>query len=149
MRDFLPHRRLVRTTASHGGAHGPQTKNMSGAAEFVGRLGSAPPPAAFLHAEGGQRQATGLSGQNEIDSYDAVLPAATDNVSVLNEDVHVGGEIFNFQEADLTGLMDDDGLLLDGPVQGEQILRAGDGLSLRQSKEVQGEVGVGERSVDF
>jgi hypothetical protein len=115
----------------------------------VVRLSSAPTPATFLHAEGGQRQATGLGGQNEVGPNDPVLATSANNISVLDEDVHVGGKIFHLKPADLTGLMDDDGLFLDGPIKREKILGAADGLSLRQSKEVEGEVGVGERSVDY
>ena len=121
---------------------------MAAAAELVLGLSSAPPPAAFLHTEGGQGQATGLGGQNKINAHDAVLPPAAHDIAVLDEDVHVGGEIFHFQPADLAGLMNDDGLLPDGAVQGEEVLRAGDGLSLRQGEEIEGEVGVGEGSVD-
>ncbi len=116
---------------------------------MVGGLGSALPPPPFFHAEGGQGQPAGFGRQDEINSHDSVLAAAADDIPVLDEDVHIGGKVFHLQPADLPGLVHDHGLLPNGPIEGQETGGGGGGLRHRQGEEIEGEVGVGVRSVDL
>src|SRR5437870_2174088 len=76
----------------------------------------------MLHAKSRDRHLAGMGRHDQVDAQEPVLLSAFDDLARLDKDFFVGGQILDGELVDVARLVDDDLLLLQSLLQGQEFL---------------------------